>query len=79
MEAIDTVKQKIALLESSDQRLGMSNILYSLLVTRMSACVYETSQYLARWRVTAVQDKLWSNLVAVKQRSMIFWLLRQKL
>ena len=28
MEAIDTVKQKITLLETHDQRLGMSNVLY---------------------------------------------------
>lgn len=28
VEAIDTVKQKITLLESNDQRLGMSNVLY---------------------------------------------------
>lgn len=28
VEAIDTVKQKITLLETHDQRLGMSNVLY---------------------------------------------------
>ena len=69
MEAIDTVQQKITLLESNDQRLGMSTILYFSFADS-SVCVWhKTSKHLAKRRVTAVQDTEWLNLVFVKQNS----------
>lgn len=67
VEAVDTVKQKITLLESNDQRLGMSNILYFSFGD--SFVCRKISKHLAKWRVAAFQDKEWLNLVFVKQNS----------
>lgn len=57
VEAIDTVKEKITLLESNDQRLGMSDILY---FPFDDSCLHVFMKQANTWPngVTAVQEKL---------------------